>query len=100
MNPPTTLGRLVLRWIRRILVAVSAALAIIYAADALIFAMRGNPMDQVTVKRYLAVPLKGNKIEYDYQGTAPDPCSRTLFPQGAAQPCWYLRGHNTILEQI
>jgi hypothetical protein len=37
------------------------------------------------------VPLKGNKIEYDYVGTAQEACSVSLFPQAGQSPCWHLR---------
>ena len=100
MTAPGNLGQLVVLWLWRALIAASATVAITYAADAAIFAMRGSPMDQVTVKRYLAVPLKGNKTEYDYQGAGPAPCARALFPQGANQPCWYLHNHTSIIQQI
>jgi hypothetical protein len=39
----------------------------------------------------LTVPLKGNKIEFDYQGSSDVPCSVSLFPQGGQSPCWQLR---------
>jgi len=35
--------------------------------------------------------LKNNKEEYDYIGTADEPCSVSLFPQGGMPPCWWLR---------
>jgi len=53
--------------------------------------LRGSPSSTVTVNRFLSVPLKGNKIEYDYLGTADVACSVSLFPQGGQSPCWRLR---------
>jgi hypothetical protein len=45
----------------------------------------------VTVSRFLAIPLKGNKQEFDYLGTSDVPCSVSLFPQGGQSACWQLR---------
>ena len=77
-------------------------LAILYALDWTVFEvrrMRGSGMGSVAVDQFLATPLKGSKAEYDYLGTANQPCSRTLFPQYAASdwnpPCWWLVRHNT-----
>ena len=76
------------------------ALAILYALDLCIFQvrrLRGTGMGTVPVDQYLATPLKGNKAEYDYLGTANQNCSHTLFLQYAASnwnpPCWWLDRH-------
>jgi hypothetical protein len=54
-------------------------------------------MKGVAVEQYLATPLKGNKAQYDYMGTANENCARTMFPQYAAStwnpPCWWLEHH-------
>lgn len=56
-------------------------------------------MGSVQVEQFLKTPLKGNKMEYDYLGSASASCSQTLFPQyGAAAwntPCWWLRWRRT-----
>ncbi|MFZ0480677.1 MAG: hypothetical protein WAL71_16170 [Terriglobales bacterium] len=76
-------------------------LTVLYLLDWGIFAVRrmqGTALGSVPVEQYLQTPLKGNKAEYDYMGTADQPCSRTLFPQYASQqwnvPCWWLARHN------
>jgi hypothetical protein len=43
------------------------------------------------VNQYQTVPLKGNKIEYDWLGASDVSCSVSLFPQGGQSPCWRLR---------
>jgi hypothetical protein len=75
-------------------------LAILYASDWSVFEARqarGTAMGSVPVEQYLQTPLKGNKAEYDYMGTADQTCSRTLFPQYASSqwnvPCWWLARH-------
>jgi hypothetical protein len=78
-------------WILRGL-GILAALAIAaYVADATIYRLRGAPQSSVTVSRFMGVPLKGQKTEYDYLGTANVPCAAALFPQGGLSPCWHLR---------
>ena len=63
----------------------------VYAGDWAVFRLRGSPLEKVTVNRYLTVPLKGNKTEFDYLGTMDVPCSVSLFPQGGQSPCWQVR---------
>ena len=58
---------------------------------------RGAGMGSVPVEYYLQTPLKGQKIEYDYVGTANQNCSHSLFPQSAGSqwnaPCWWVDRH-------
>jgi hypothetical protein len=68
-----------------------ALFVLVYLADLIVFKLRGSPQSQVRVTRYLTVPLKGNKTEFDYQGTLDVPCSQSLFSQGGESPCWQLR---------
>ena len=79
------------RWLRRGLVVLVAAFVAAYGGDWAVYKLRGSPSSTVTVNRFLSVPLKGNKIEYDYLGTGDVPCSVSLFPQGGQSPCWHLR---------
>lgn len=81
------------RWLRRTVVALVAAFVAVYGGDWAVFKLRGSPTAKVTVKRYLAVPLKGNKQEFDYLGSSDVPCSISLFPQAGKNPCWQLRRH-------
>jgi hypothetical protein len=79
------------RWLIRIIVVLVAGFVAVYGADWAIFRLRGSPTSTVTVNRFLTVPLKGNKIEYDYLGSADVPCSISLFPQAGQSPCWQMR---------
>jgi hypothetical protein len=92
--------RFLLRWLGKISFVVVAAAAIVYVGDFAIFSLRGRPMDQVVVNRYLETPEKGNKTEYFFEGTGPMPCARALFTQAGAQPCWYLRRHTTYADKL
>ena len=79
------------RWIQRVVVALVAAFVAIYGGDWAIYRLRGSPSSTVTVSQFMTVPLKGNKIEYDYIGAANVACSVSLFPQSGQSPCWHLR---------
>jgi hypothetical protein len=78
-------------WLKRIAIVLVAAFVVVYGGDWAIYKLRGSPTSTVTVNRFLTVPLKGNKIEYDYVGTAQQACSVSLFPQAGQSPCWHLR---------
>ena len=82
---------MIVRWIVRITVVLAAGFVAVYCGDWAVFKLRGSPMSTVNVSRFLTVPLKGNKIEYDYLGSADAPCSVSLFPQAGQSPCWHLR---------
>lgn len=79
------------RWIERVLVAVVVLFVAIYGGDCVVFLLRGSPKALVSVNRYVDIPLKGNRQEFDYQGTIDQPCARSLFPQAGLTPCWRLR---------
>jgi hypothetical protein len=89
------------RLLQRIAIAVLALAAAVYVVDYTTWFVRnthGNAMGSIPVDTYLATPLKGNKAEYDYLGTAPQPCARALFPHGGAPACWWLARHTSQWE--
>ena len=79
------------RWLLRIAMALIVAFIALYTGDWIVFALRGSPVDKVTVNRYLAVPLKGNKQEFDFLGTVEVPCAVALIAQNRQGPCWQVR---------
>ena len=79
------------RWLWRIVLTAIVGFMAVYVGDWLVFKLRGSPQSKVTVNHYLTVPLKGNKQEFDYLGSADVPCSLSLFSQGGLSPCWQLR---------
>src|SRR5579875_2419377 len=74
------------------------AAVVLWVGDWAVFRVetaRGRGYDSVQVEQYLGTPLKGNKTEYDYEGTAAVNCARAIFPHGGAPSCWWLRRHTT-----
>ena len=80
-----------MRWLQRFLVVLVAGFVAVYAGDCAVYKLRGSPSSTMTVHRYLTVPLKGNKLEFDDLGSAAQPCSLSLFPQSGLSTCWQLR---------
>jgi hypothetical protein len=87
-------------WAERTLLVIVVLVALTYAGDYCVFQLRGKPVKQLTVNRYLAVPLKGSKTEFDFEGTQPQTCVQALFPWAGSSPCWYLRRHLTQADKI
>ncbi|MGB6832505.1 MAG: hypothetical protein WBE24_03530 [Candidatus Acidiferrum sp.] len=84
----------------RILIAVVAAAALVYAADFISFHVRmmhpkpSNPLETITALRILAIDEKGNKTEYTIDPVQPQQtavCVHSLFPHAGDAPCWYLK---------
>ena len=92
--------RILGHWIFRAFVSMATCFLITYAGDWTVYHLRGKPTATVTVNRYMGVPLKGQKEEYDYLGTFTVPCSVSLFPQGGNDPCWHLRKHPDQWENL
>jgi hypothetical protein len=80
-----------MRWLQRMLVVLAAVFVVIYGGDWAVYKLRGSPRSKVTINRYLTIPLKGNKQEFDYLGSIDAPCSVSLFSQAGQDPCWQLR---------
>jgi hypothetical protein len=83
--------RFLTRWMKRVLVVLAAAFALGYGGDWAAFKLRGSPLSKATVNRYVTIPLKGGKQEFDYLGSIDLPCSSSLFPQAGLSACWQLR---------
>ena len=79
------------RWLLRAAIFLVAGFVAAYGGDWAVFRLRGSPRSRVTVNRYVTIPLKGNKQEFDYLGSIDVPCSVSLFPQAGQNPCWQLR---------
>lgn len=92
--------QLIGRWLVRGIFALIALIVVTYAVDWIAYRLEGSPQSTVTVNRTLLVPLKNNKMEYDYVGTFDEPCSVSLFPQNGLTPCWQLRRNPNENEKL
>ena len=79
------------KWLLRVLVAVAVITLVGYVIDWMVYHARGSPQSTVSVSRFMVIPLKGQKTEYDFLDTANVPCAVALFPHGSEDPCWHLR---------
>ncbi len=84
----------------KVLLTLVTVALLIYAADWATFTLRGKPLGSVIVERYLQVPLKGSKTEYDDEGERAVSCSRSLLPQSLWTPCWYLARHTIQADKL
>ena len=82
------------------LIAIGVLLAAVYAYDYLSVRHRmaaqkqGDPFDVLTYPNVLAIPQKGNRVEYALDVQSPmvsEACVHSLFPHGGYTPCWYVR---------
>jgi hypothetical protein len=83
--------RIIFRWTGRALAVLILLFVAVYIADFSLYKLRGAPTGHVAVNRYVSIPLKGQRTEFDYLGTADTPCAEALFPQNGQSPCWQLR---------
>lgn len=94
--------RRIIHWLVRGAAVIFAIALLIYPADWLVWKARtlfGGGMDSVQVSRVTVAELKGNKEEYYPEGTDTATCSRSLFPQGGNDACWWLRRHPQIVDR-
>jgi hypothetical protein len=85
-----------------VLVGLVLAAAAVYLGDWGVWRVRvarGGGMGKATVSRFVVAPLKGNKEEYYYQGTAEVDCSQSLFAQAGSGACWWLKRNSTVWER-
>ena len=79
--------------IKKIAIAALLGLLLLYGGDYSIFRLRHSPTGTVTVRRYLAIQEKANRVEYVFNGEQNQTCVQSLFPHMGSTPCWYLSRH-------
>ncbi|WP_089841445.1 hypothetical protein [Granulicella pectinivorans] len=90
------------RFLRWTAVGLLALAALVYLGDWAVWKVkvaRGVGMGSITVGRVVVAPLKGGKEEYYPDGSTDVPCSRSLFPQGGGDACWWLARNPVIYER-
>ena len=85
---------------QQVLIAIITLIAAVYAVGYLSVRHRaaarkqGDPFDVLTYPHLLAIPQKGNKVDYELDAQSPmlsEPCVHSLFPHDGYAPCWYVR---------
>jgi hypothetical protein len=90
------------RIVGRVLLGLFLVAVAVYLGDWAVWRVRagtGGGMGKATVSRFVVAPLKGNKEEYYYQGTAEVDCSQSLFPQAGSGACWWLKRNSVVWER-
>jgi len=86
-------------YLGKVLYAFVMVLAVTYGYDYASVRRRmsaqkpGDPIDKVTFPHILAIPEKGNKVEYALDAQSPmetQSCVHSLFPHYGYSPCWYV----------
>ncbi len=96
------LERLFARWLIRGVAAILLLVLVGYVVDWAIWRSRvagGGGMGTVQVDRYTVAELKGGKEDYYPEGSAMVGCSRSLYPQGGSNPCWWVERHREVLDR-
>ena len=86
----------------RAVIGLIVTLSVLYVGDWGVWRARvamGGGMGTVQVGTLIETPLKGNKMEYDWGGTADVDCSKSLFPQAGSGACWWLVRHPVVYEK-
>jgi hypothetical protein len=102
MTAELTHGQWVKQITVRILVGLIFASALVYLGDWAVWRARvamGGGMGKAKVSRFVVAPLKGNKEEYYFDGTAMVDCSKSMFPQGANGACWWVVRHPVVFDR-
>jgi hypothetical protein len=86
-------------YLGKVLYAFVMVLAVAYGYDYASVRRRmssqkpGDPFEVVTFPHILAIPEKGNKVEYALDAQSPmetQSCVHSLFPHYGYTPCWYV----------
>jgi hypothetical protein len=88
------------RWLARALLALAAFSVAAYIVDSIVYLARRSPTSTVTVNKFMGIPLKGQKEEYDFLGSQQVPCAVALFPHNGQDPCWRLRRNPNQWENL
>ena len=83
---------------KRILLSIVAVLLTLYICDYV--SARIQPVGTVEIRKYYAVQLKANKVEYMFDSTANQECVHSLLPQNGRSPCWSLEKHTRQMIDV
>ena len=78
---------------KKVLIAVLASAALLYAFDDIYARVRGNQLSSVQVSRMYKMKNRWNETEYSVAGQENQKCIYSIFPHFGYSPCWYLNRH-------
>jgi hypothetical protein len=91
------------RWSIRIVVALLALCALVYAADWAALQLRergGSAYGSVAVDDTQVIKDKGGKVEYFDNGPQPTSCVHALLPHEGQPACWWLARHTEQTQSV
>lgn len=90
------------RLINRLALLATMVVLVAYPVDWLIWQLlrvAGKGAGTIPVTETTAASLKGNHFEVYSSQVEIVSCSHSLFPEGGARPCWWLRQHPQVVSQ-
>jgi len=98
--------KFVVQFLAKTVAALALLIALAYPVDFAIWRTRvalshdgRGGIGSVEVKQVIAAELKGNKEEYYFNGTTTVDCSKSLFPQGGVNACWWQERHRDAVTR-
>jgi len=87
--------------LQRVILAVIAAAALIYAGDYLwakhmVAGGNSAALGTVMVHHEWDVPRKDGRVEFDMEAPEAESCIHSIFPHFGYVTCWYAARHTTI----
>jgi hypothetical protein len=98
----TRSGFMRVSWLR-LLVAVVATCALVYAGDEIVLKIReskGSAQGSMVVNNSYVVHQKSGKLEYLFDPPQTMPCANSLFPHYGQPACWWLARHTDQQKEI
>lgn len=96
------LERYVARVLARSVLAALLVAVLAYPLDWAVWRLRvarGGGMGSVEVDHFTVAELKGQKEDYYPDGTTVVACSRSLYPQGGNDACWWRMRHREVVDR-
>ena len=96
------LERFVVRGVLRGVLGLVAVAAVAYPIDWAVWRVRvarGGGMGAVQVDHFTVAELKGGKEDYYPDGTEVVACSRSIYPEGGNNACWWVERHREVIER-
>jgi hypothetical protein len=89
-----------MKWIKRVLAALVALVALAWVADWIGLKFRTTQYGQITVRHRYAVQLRNKQIEQMSEKPYPEECVYSFFPHWGDSPCWYVARNADTTETL